>query len=625
MGLLAPLALASAALSLPILIFYMLKLRREERAVSSTMLWQMVLRDREANSPWQRLRRNLLLLLQLLALALLVLALARPYSEITRLIQGNVIVLLDASASMASTDVSPSRFERARDLTRQMIEGLGPNDTMTLIAAGETPRVLASMTHDRSLLRRALSGARLTLAEADWEATFLLAASSAAQAEHNTLILLSDGGLPPGLPAVSGEVRYMQVGVTRENRALSALALRDGPRGPQGFVRVANYGVEPVTALVEVYADGALLDAREVPLPGGEERGIPLDDLPYDVRQIEARLGGEGEDALSVDDVAWAVRAPGERGTVLLATPGNVYLERALSLLPNVEPVLVQVTGTITNAQIPTPVDPPALTVYDGVLPDVLPEAGNLFFLAPPASTALFGLSGSVAQPGAPRVARDDPLMRYVDLDALHVLRAQVVDPPPWARTLIASEGGPLLLAGEVGGRRVAILAFDLHASDLPLQIAFPILISNLMNWLVPARSVDVPPLLQPGDPVLVRPPVGASEVAVTGPTGQRWTYPVEGSAPIPFAETGDPGVYRIAYAGLDPAEEREARFAVNLFSELESDIRPRDTIAVGKAPVSGEGTGAVARREWWRWVALGGLLVLLVEWAVHRRGWWIR
>ena len=98
----------------PIILLYMLRLRRREMMVSSTMLWQKLLRDREANAPWQRLRRNLLLFLQLLILACLVFALARPYIPVPTVATGNVVVLLDASASMQSTDETPTRFEKAR-------------------------------------------------------------------------------------------------------------------------------------------------------------------------------------------------------------------------------------------------------------------------------------------------------------------------------------------------------------------------------------------------------------------------------------------------------------------------------------------------------------------------------
>src|SRR5688572_5368089 len=122
MGFLAPAALFLASLAIPIIIFYMLKLRRQPARVSSLFLWQQVLEDRRANAPWQRLRRHLLLLLQLLILALLVMALARPYFTVQARVQGNVVLLLDASASMQATDVLPNRFEAARSAALDLID-----------------------------------------------------------------------------------------------------------------------------------------------------------------------------------------------------------------------------------------------------------------------------------------------------------------------------------------------------------------------------------------------------------------------------------------------------------------------------------------------------------------------
>ena len=104
MGLLEPAGLLLALLAIPILIFYMLRLRRQEIVVSSSQLWRQVLQDRQANAPWQRLRRNWLLYLQLLVLALLVLALARPFLAGGGRPSGNLVVILDASASMQARD-----------------------------------------------------------------------------------------------------------------------------------------------------------------------------------------------------------------------------------------------------------------------------------------------------------------------------------------------------------------------------------------------------------------------------------------------------------------------------------------------------------------------------------------
>ena len=613
MSLLVPGALALTALALPIILFYMLKLRRREVLVSSTMLWRQVLRDREANTPWQRLRRNLLLLLQLLVLALLVLALARPYREVAAAVRGNVVLVLDASASMRATDITPTRFAAAQKVARGLIDGLGADEVMTIIAAGPAPRVLASTTGDKTALRRALAAAQITNGQADWQAALTLAAASAQAMPRSTVVIVSDGGLPPHLPSLPVPVTYVPVGQGSDNRAILALAVRDGAQGPQVFVRVANFGDEEAAALVELDVDGQLFDARRLVLSARGEQGVTITGLPLDARQVTARLGGE--DALAVDDVAWAVRAGSQPARALLYSPGNVFLERALSLLPNVE-----VWKEPSNLQPPASNLQPSMTVFDDLLPETLPP-GNLLIVNPPHSTELFTVGEVFTATRLTRVESGDPLLRYVDLRDVHVARARLVTPPGWMRVLVGAEGGPLLLAGENEGRRVAVLTFDLHASDLPLRIAFPILMSNLVSWLAPTGGLEMPATLRPGDPVTLRPDVSSTQVVVESPSGRRWTYPVTGE-PIPFAETAEPGVYTVyqSASSVESADQAD-HFAVNLFSEAESDIAPRETITIGDQQIVVPQEDARSRQEWWRWLALAAVLVLLVEWWVHWRG----
>lgn len=137
MSFLAPLALLAAAVIGPIIVaMYLLKLRREERTVSSTFLWQKMVRDVEANAPWQRLRRNILLLLQLLILALLVLALARPFFRAEGISGRNLIVIIDRSASMGATDAGETRLEAAKQQAITLIDQLPDGGRATVIAAG---------------------------------------------------------------------------------------------------------------------------------------------------------------------------------------------------------------------------------------------------------------------------------------------------------------------------------------------------------------------------------------------------------------------------------------------------------------------------------------------------------
>src|SRR3954453_17687203 len=104
-----------------IIALYFLKLKRKPVKVPSTLLWRKSLEDLHVNSLFQRLRRNLLLFLQLLAVALAMLALAGPRIKGTGGQGQRYVLMIDNSASMSATDVAPSRLAMAKDKARNVI------------------------------------------------------------------------------------------------------------------------------------------------------------------------------------------------------------------------------------------------------------------------------------------------------------------------------------------------------------------------------------------------------------------------------------------------------------------------------------------------------------------------
>jgi hypothetical protein len=211
------------------------------------------------------------------------------------------------------------------------------------------------------------------------------------------------------------------------------------------------------------------------------------------------------------------------------------------------------------------------------------------------------------------RVAAD-PLLENVDWRALSVAEAQRVEAPALT-PLVEAEGGPLLLTGEVDGRRVAVFAFDLRASDLPLQIAFPVIMANITAWLSPGRVIAADDNLQPGATVTLLPDARAASVTVTMPDGSVWEQAIDPTAPVLFDQTQQTGIYRVAFRDAAGQAQPGGAFAVNFFDAAESRIQPATALQIGQSAVTGDAAGIEGLRELWPWLLAGGLAVLLVEW----------
>ncbi|MBN1965622.1 MAG: VWA domain-containing protein, partial [Anaerolineae bacterium] len=621
MSFLAPLAALLAAFAIPIILLYMLRLRRREVPVSSTYLWQQLLRDREANAPWQRLRRNLLLLLQLITLALLVFALMRPFIETPTVSTGRITVLLDASASMTATDVEPSRFAVAQQAALDIVNALSAQDSMTVIRVADTPAVLASATNDRTTLRNAILGAEPSLAAADWSAALTLAAGGAVGVEDFSVVVISDGRVPPDLPVIPGDLQFLPIGTSGENVALTALATRAlAGEPPQLFAELSNFGQQETEVIFSLYFDGELSPegTRRVTIPAGTIREVFFTDLPDSFTVLSASIAPSSAttvpDYLAVDNTAWTIYNPPGAGRVLLMTPGNIYLRQALSSLPGIEPFQGQIANGLPQNQ---PFD---LYILDGWLPEdgVLPD-GDLLIVDPPADSDLFTITGRSRATDNPHILADDPRTLYVNFDNVHVLDFKLLADVDWAEPLVWTEAGPLLLAGDIDGRQVAILTFDLHRSDLPLQITWPILLANLMQWYTPARAVNTPEGLAVGETLLIAPPFEADTVRVTRPDGETTTLDV--NAPqLVYADTALPGVYTVElYAGGELLQSEP--FAVNLFDRLESFIRPVETISIGGSEVAEAEAEEIGQQEFWPLIALVALGMLALEWWLYHRG----
>lgn len=592
-GFFRPAGLAFLVLAAPIIAMYMLKTRRPRQLVPSTFLWREATDNVTASRPWQRLRPNILLLLQLLALTALVVFFADPFRNVAGVAGDHLIIVIDGSGSMLSTDEFPDRMEAARRQAEELLDETAPGAAVSVLLAGPRPRVLVSSTQSRAEAARAIDGASATEGPAGFSEAFLLAQSLQQAGETSTIALISDGGLsreeradvPPG-------TLFHPVGESDDNLSLGAIEIGDSSGGSRAFVEVRNNSVEGrrVELLVEV--DGVPLTSAPVDVPAGGSIEKAFDLGPTTGRLVAKLRSG---DDLAADDRAYASLERPVPRRILLVTSGNVFLEQLVSQFPGATVEVDVKSRTTSNYD---------LIVYDGVkLPRKI-EAPALF-VAPATAPSGVIARGEIEEPAIEYIAGNSELMDQVDLSELAIARARDVSIQD-SETLVGTRESPLIAVWEEEGLRRGWIGFDLRESNLPLQVAFPILGNHLVSWLTSSRQPDA---RFAGDPIDIAPVAGASEVRVDLPGGKE----VRLQPGQRLEDTERAGFYVITHlAGGEVVSEQTLALS---FPESESAIAPATVAAI---PVTERGRGGeAARRSLGAWIAAGALALLLVEW------WW--
>lgn len=668
---------------LGILILYFLKLRRRPVQVPSTLLWMRSLEDLHVNSLFQRLRRNLLLFLQLLVVGLTMFALLGPQSQGLQRQGRRLVLAIDESASMAATDVAPSRLAKAKAEARKILDAMGSGDLAMIVAFSDQARVVANYTENTDLLRRRLDAIQPTEAPTSLrEALQLVAGLANPQKQVGEgqvatdvvpprLFLFTDGGFPdvegfslgtiqpevvaigPPLPPVpppaapgQGPVAYQP---PSDNVAILALECSRDRRQPDRlniFGRAHNFRDEPVATRAQLVQHdperpsdpGTVIDAIELELAAQADQGFEfaLENSGTDVGALEVRL--DVEDALAIDNRAFAAFGKPRQARVLLVGSGNRFLNDALGtddvrLMASITEVTAEQAQT---GEIARDLDAGAydLVIYDRVRPETLPEANTLFLgTLPP------GLDESSARSVEYPVVLDwdvsHPLLQYVrDLNRMVVARARIVELPRGARELIQSSEGAIGLVIPRGAYLDTVLTFPLieggkPTTNWPLLTSFPLFILNSLQVLGHGGEAQGATSYTPGQPVPIRPDLAVETVEVTDPAGRSSSLARSAQGSFLYGKTGQTGLYRAGWTG-----GAGTSFAVNLFDPRESDLAPRGQIPpgvsddqldryrikIGFTPVEQATLDAPSKRAWWWPLALLALAVVLLEWFIYNR-----
>lgn len=609
--------LVAAALT----VLYVLKLRKRRIEVPFSPLWQQILADQKQQSDlWRRLKRFFSWLLHILMAALLAFALADPHLE-NEVVEGrHILLLVDSSASMAATDVSggANRLDVAKKKAREILETMGPDDRVMLVNFNNQVQPLSPFVAEPSILEQPLRDIQPSATGTNYQQAITFAADSLRDEASAELVVITDGAgleIPETISNVDfGEnttVRHLKVGESKGNLAITAFNVRRYLANKldfELFLKIKSYFDRPVTAEVQIYANGSLVDTKPVSLAPGEvyQKFYPSQAVAGE--NLEARIKlttADARDVFPLDDRAYALLPEVTRSKIEVVTDGNLYLEGPLLLNPNLEVVKVA-----PEDWTPNPAEYDA-TFFDRFTPPA-PERGNYFYIDPSGDDSPWEDRGVLNDPIITRVKKTHPLMRWITFADVNIGTARKLKTTKDDDVVASSAlGTPILLTRPGDDLKLAALSFDVRNSDLPLRVAFPVMLLNLIDWFN-ADENSLVESYKTGDTWSIPVPLDTGEVTVTNPRGETTKVPVyEGSAVV----YGDVTGFYTIRTGTE-----EIRVPGNLVNTTESEISPTDLEFEDTETRRDTSALVFDRTEIWIWALLLVMLLLVIEWATYNR-----
>ncbi|NLW55193.1 MAG: VWA domain-containing protein, partial [Firmicutes bacterium] len=458
-------------------LLHQLRQEKKEKVVPALFLWEDLPQNDEASPLHRRFKPDELFFLQLLILILLLLALLQPVLLVSRRQPGPLVLVIDCSASMLSTDLSPNRFQQAVAAGLNLLQENRARKT-ALVAARAVPEVLTTFTDDQQLLRRLLRDLTPKPEGADPQQALALA-STLLGPSRGEIVFITDGAFPALDYQGTAPLQIIQVGQPVANLAINGLEARatGRPGEYQVLVKLNNFSPQVQTTQLQITAPEASLPPTALTFQPWEEKAL-FYNLTAD-QQTTWQFFLEGSDALTLDNQA-ALTVGREPGSVLLVGPGNFFLEQGLRALP-------QTTLTYQPQITPAEAAPYDLIIFDRTVPPPGIKGRSVLINTSYPEWERPVRIGWSSAPEQIWGETSHPLLRFVEPSNWRISSQLLLKLEERAvRPLASSPTGPVLLSVEEPGRQTVLFCFDLFASNLPLQASFPVLLSNLLLWAKP-------------------------------------------------------------------------------------------------------------------------------------------
>lgn len=603
-------------LLIPLILFYFLKLRRPQVRISSLVLWQQVLNDQRVNSPFQKFKRNLLLLLQILMLVSLVLALMQPFVPSGAARMRYLPILIDTSASMGSLDKpnGVTRLDEAKERIRKIIDNLLPDQRVSLISMSSTAKTLVQFTDNRKQLHAALDRVKVEPTGSSPIDALRMAQALGRTYPISSVVMFSDGNIPDRIDLeLPFNVDYQKLPEGGSNLGIAGINARRKEEGWEVFVRVESGKGATASGIVELLVNGEIVGDEKVALDPSEGERLEFLIGTTEPASIECRLRPDAFDSLEVDNVGY-LELPAQRPLVVACADELTIFRRALKTYSRLE-----IVGQAESSGEARRVD---CLISEAPQQSGIEAAVNLFMgFVPEDLSGLVSIDSKLAE--VIDWQRNAALLMHVDLNEVQITDQPVSAPGVTEKdfeklgyeVLVHGKTGPLILVRDREGIIDYYLLFHPDRSTLPYRVAFPVMVNNLIELAleraglaeIRGASTGTLPLRQ----------VEANrQYDIIDPDGSRQTAQSSGDGLLSGIAADQVGKFRIEQGGA-----LVASVGISLIEPLETSMKTVEDLQFPEVTVESSIDLLKSDTPFWQWMVLFGFLMMIVEWwYFHRR-----
>lgn len=536
-----------------VVLMYILKQNFERKEISSTFLWDLALKDDEVSTPWQKLKKNILMVLQIIVIILIVLALSDPYLYKKQEVNNAQVIVIDNSGSMnAWYNENKSRLDYAKEIANKKVNGLIDGTSITIITVGSEVNIDVSNATQKDNVKKAINYINPTYGSKKIVDNMDFIYSIADSYEDYELSIITDEIIE------DENINNYLVNSEGSNVSIDVLSTFLIEDTYEILAKVTNRYRTPVNVHLDIFDENdLLLKGKEIHLEGNETKNILFDDVVCKGSYVYGEI--KEKDLIDEDNIRYSTLKQNDIKKILLVSSENIFLEKAILASNKYE--LFKSKNADTNEKYD-------LYIFDSIIPDELPKEGNFLFVNIPEVDGLYDTEFTDKSSIVDFV--DNDITKHVVNEKFIVTTFNKINTQDYMQSIADAGNDSVIAVGNKDGTKFGIISFDIHNSDFPLNVSFPILIESLLTDIL-GDSIQLSDDYVADESISFEPLSSTEKAYFISPNDDRDNVNIE--YPITYYDNTDRlGIYQLIQESKEK-EQTTDYITVNYNTHSESTI----------------------------------------------------